>query len=213
MTPPFTNAEFFAVFVAYNAAIWPAQIVAYVFGAIAVVALRWTRPRLIVSILAVMWLWNAIGYHYPFFSTINPVALLFAGFFALEAAMFAACAVTKGGVAFRVERDQRTAAGLGSIIYAMIVYPALGLVAGHGFMAGPMFGVAPCPTTIFTIGMLLLARGRWVVWLAVVPVLWSAVGLAAALQLGMAEDFALPVAGVVLLLVLARDGRFQEQRS
>ena len=51
-------------------------------------------------------------------------------------------------------------------------------------MTGPLFGVAPCPTTIFTIGMLLLARGGWVVWLSIIPLLWSLVGLAAALQLG-----------------------------
>jgi len=70
------------------------------------------------------------------------------------------------------------------IIYALLIYPILGIWAGHGLMAGPMPGVAPCPTTIFTIGMLLLARGGLVPWLAVVPILWSLVGLAAALQLG-----------------------------
>jgi hypothetical protein len=65
-----------------------------------------------------------------------------------------------------------------------------------------MFGVAPCPTTIFTIGMLLLARGRWIAWLSIIPFLWSLVGLAAALQLGIPEDFVLPLAGVVLMIVL-----------
>jgi hypothetical protein len=65
-----------------------------------------------------------------------------------------------------------------------------------------MFGVAPCPTTIFTIGILLLARGRWVVWLSIIPLLWSAIGLAAALQLGIPQDFGLPVAGIGLVTAL-----------
>jgi len=65
-----------------------------------------------------------------------------------------------------------------------------------------LFGVAPCPTTIFTIGMLLLARGRWVVWLSIIPLLWSLVGLAAALQLGIPEDFGLPAAGFGLVSAL-----------
>ena len=208
---PFTIAEFLGVFVAYNAAIWPAQIAAYMLGVIAVAALWLKQPRLILAILAFMWLGNGIGYHYLFFCVINPAAPLFAGFFVLEAVLFAACAVGTGKLSFRIGCDFRTGAGLASIFYAIIIYPVLGLWAGHGFMAGPMFGVAPCPTTIFTIGMLLLARGRWVVWLSIVPILWSAIGLAAALQLGMLEDFALPVAGLLLLLALARVQPLQKE--
>lgn len=203
MTAPFTIAEFLGVFVAYNAAIWPAQIAVYVLGAVAVAALWLKLPRLILAILALMWLGTGIGYHYLFFASINPAAPLFAGFFVLQAVLFAACAVAPRKLSFCIGRDLRTGAGLASIFYAMIIYPALGFWAGHGFMAGPMFGVAPCPTTIFTIGMLLLARDRAVFWLSVVPILWSIIGLAAALQLGMFEDFALPVAGLLLLLVLA----------
>ena len=100
----------------------------------------------------------------------------------------------------------RSWAGGALIFYAFLIYPILGMRAGHGLMAGPMFGVAPCPTTIFTIGLLLLARGKWVPWLSIIPILWSLVGLAAALQLGIPEDFGLPVAGVLLAIMLALDG-------
>jgi hypothetical protein len=103
---------------------------------------------------------------------------------------------------FQTGRDFRTLVGAGCITYAMAVYPIIGIWSGHGPMKGPMFGVAPCPTTIFTIGILLLARGRWVAWLSVIPILWSLVGLAAALQLGIPEDFGLPVAGGALLAFL-----------
>lgn len=203
---PFTTEQFLNVFVEYNAAIWPAQIGMYILGLIAIAALWIRKPlasRLILFILVSMWAWNAIGYHFLFFSDINPAAKVFAGFFMLQAMLFAMCAIATQCVAFQVGRDFRSVAGLALIIYAMAIYPVLGIKAGHGLMLGPMFGVAPCPTTIFAIGMLMLARGPWVVWLSVIPLLWSMVGLAAALQLGIPEDLGLPIAGFLLLVVMA----------
>jgi Family of unknown function (DUF6064) len=41
-------------------------------------------------------------------------------------------------------------------IYAAALYPLLGLAMGHPSSELPMFGVTPCPVTIFTFGMLLL---------------------------------------------------------
>jgi hypothetical protein len=203
---PFSTEQFLAVFVVYNAAIWPAQIVAYAMGFLAVSAL-WSKKtpgrRLILFILAMMWAWNGIGYHFLFFAGINPVAQGFAALFTFQAIAFAASAITAGGPQFSVKPDVRLASGLSLIAYALLLYPILGLWAGRGLMKGPMFGVAPCPTTIFTIGMLLLARGAWVVWLAAIPVLWSIVGVAAAVQLGIPEDFGLSVAGIVLVITMA----------
>lgn len=215
MNMPFTTEQFLNVFVAYNAAIWPAQIGMYILGLIAIAALRFRQQLanpLILFILASMWAWNAIGYHFLFFSEINLAAKVFAGLFMLQALLSATCAIATQGVSFQVTRDFRSVFGIAFIIYAMAIYPILGIKAGHGLMLGPMFGVAPCPTTLFTIGMLMLARGRWVVWLSVIPLLWSMVGLAAALQLGIPEDLGLPVAGFLLLITLAVE-RFGSQRS
>lgn len=209
MTLPFTVEQFFGVFTAYNAAIWPAQIVAYALGLVAVGAL-WLRAthaaRLILAVLALMWLWIGVGYHWLFFSTINPAARVFAILFAVQSVLLAVVALERPGVSIRLGRDFRSVAGFAFIGYALLFYPALGLRAGHGLIAGPMFGVAPCPATIFTIGLLLLMRGRAVAWLSVIPFLWSLIGLAAALQLGMFEDLALPVAGLALAAVLAVEG-------
>ena len=205
MTMPFTVQQFFEVFASYNAAIWPAQIAAYVFGlaVVASIGLKWPNaPLFILSALAFMWLWNGIGYQLMFFAPINPAAKVFAGTFVVQAMLLAGCAIAPRGLTFQIGRDVRSAAGLMFILFAMFVYPALGFLAGHGFMSGPMFGVAPCPTTIFTIGLLLLAHGRLVSVLAIIPFLWSLVGLAAALQLRMYEDLVLPIASVVLVVIL-----------
>lgn len=206
LDPPFTVAQFFAVFADYNAAIWPLQIVAYGLGVLAVVAL-WLRGLLVKQVifaaLAIMWAVNGFGYHLLFFAEINPVAKAFAAFFLLQSLLFAASVLIPNDLRFEVRLDFRSAAGLSFIVYALLIYELLGYWAGHGLMAGPMFGVAPCPTTIFTLGMLMLARGRWAAWLSIIPLLWSLVGLAAALQLGIPEDFGLPAAGLALAIVLA----------
>lgn len=206
MTPPFTVAEFLAVFAAYNAAIWPFQLAAYGLGAIVITAIFIPRRglvRLALVSLAILWAFTGIGYHLMFFAPINPIAPVFAALFVFQAILFMASAVRPGDLRLQTGRDFRSATGLASILYAVAIYPILGIWAGHGGMAGPMFGVAPCPTTILTIGILLLARGHWVIWLSVIPFLWSLIGLAAAIQLGIPEDLAMPVAGITLAVTLA----------
>ncbi|MFN0195056.1 MAG: DUF6064 family protein [Aestuariivirga sp.] len=201
------------IFAAYNAAIWPLQIVAYCAGLLAFAALWLKRLRgscLIPAVLAILWVRNGIGYHFLYFSTINPLAPGFAAFFVLQAILFAASATRANCIVFTVAPRLRSGAGLALLLYALLIYPVLGILAGHGLMAGPMFGVAPCPTTIFTIGLLLLARGSWVPWLSIIPFLWSLVGLAAALQLGIPEDLGLPAAGLLLLIALAT-GSYRER--
>jgi hypothetical protein len=208
MTEPFTIAQFLGVFAVYNAAIWPLQIVTFGLGLLVVVALwrKWLiTPRLVPAILAVLWAVNGVGYHALFFASINPAAPLFAAFFIAQAILFAACAVSPTGMHFETGRDWRTALGALFVAYTMAIYPLIGIWAGHGLMNGPIFGVAPRPTTIFTLGLLLMARGSWVLWLVIIPFLWSLMGIAAAWQLGIPEDLALPVAGIALLIACTMD--------
>ncbi len=205
LDPPFTVAQFLGVFVDYNAAIWPLQIVAYGLGVLAVVGL-WLSGTLaiqvILAVLAFMWAVNGVGYHFLFFAEITPLARVFAAFFVLQSILFATSIMVPNDLRFETRPSFRSAAGLFFIVYAMLFYELLGYWAGHGLMAGPLFGVAPCPTTIFTIGMLLLARGKWVALLSIIPLLWSLIGLAAAIQLGIPEDAGLPAAGIALAIAL-----------
>lgn len=210
MNPPFTVADFLGVFAAYNTAIWPFQIVAYGVGLLAVTAVFVPRHGLLqlaLAALATLWVFTGIGYHLMFFSMINPVAPVFAAFFGLQGILLSASAIRPGDLRLHSGQDFRSVMGLITIIYALVIYPVLGIWAGHGLMAGPMFGVAPCPTTIFTIGLLLIARGRWVVWLSIIPLVWSLIGLAAAIQLGIPEDLGMPLAGAVLAGALAISSR------
>lgn len=205
MNPPFTIEQFLAVFATYNAAIWPFQIAAYGVVVVALWAVFVPQSRLVrlaFALMSILWAVTGIGYHLMFFAMINPIAPVFAAFFVLQAVLFLASAARPEDLQLRLGRDFRSIAGLATLSYALAIYPILGIWAGHGLLKGPMFGVAPCPTTIFTIGMLLIARGRWVIWLSIIPILWSMIGLAAAIQLGIPEDMAMPLVGAILAAVL-----------
>jgi hypothetical protein len=80
------------------------------------------------------------------------------------------------------------------VLYALLVYPLLGTLLGHRFRAVPTFGL-PCPTTIFTIGILLFAAAPVPRSVFIVPVLWAAVASAAAFQFGALQDLGLLPAG------------------
>src|ERR1043166_373969 len=108
---PFTAEQFLAVFVNYNRAIWPLQIVAYLFGGFAF-ALLFLKPRsgdrVISGILAAMWLWTGLGYHGLWFSTINQAAYLFAALFILQGFYFLHTGVYRGQIHFGRRSDLAT---------------------------------------------------------------------------------------------------------
>ena len=195
----FTPEVYLSLFEQYNAAIWPAQIFAYVLGLLAIIlTLRPRRgaDRLIAAILAGFWIWIGVAYHLMFFSTINFAAPVFGLLFVVQGLLFAWTGVVRGRLDFRFRRDLPGWIGLGFALFAMMVYPLLNLLAGHVWPQAPIFGVTPGPTTIFTIGLLLLAARRVPLSLMAIPVLWSVIGGATAWLLEIPEDIALPAAGI-----------------
>ena len=205
---PFTHAQFFAVFAAYNEAVWPAQWLWYA-GAVAcaILAVR-ARPlagRLAGGFLAALWAWMALAYHAAWFSRINPAAWIFCGAFLLAAAAFAWHGVIRANLEFDGAAGPRRAIGIALVLVALAGYPAASFLAGHRFPAAPTFGL-PCPSTIFTLGMLLLARPPVPRPVAAVPVAWAVFGSLATLKLGVPQDALMMVAVAVYLAAPARHG-------
>lgn len=207
---PFTTEQFFEVFLRYNLGTAPAPVVLYLVAAFLVaLALRDDRgsDRWIAGILAFLWAWMGLVYHWGYFADINPAAWLFGALFVLQAVAFLWAGVAHDHLAFRFRADANGLTGAALILYGLAVYPVLGALAGHGFPEGPTFGL-PCPTTIVTFGLLLWTTRRVPVRVLVIPALWSLLGASAALQLGVREDLGLLVAGVLgTVLVLARNRR------
>jgi hypothetical protein len=83
-------------------------------------------------------------------------------------------------------------------VYAL-VYPFLSLLFGHHYPRTPTFGV-PCPTTLFTVALLLTVDPPLPRSVAIIPVIWSLVGGSAAVLLSMTPDYILFVAGMLVAL-------------
>lgn len=196
----FSLHSYYRLFELYNAAIWPAQIVALALGLAIWRLLRRAEPwrgRLIAAIVAVCWLWVAIAFHSHRYATLTWSARYFMWAFGIEAALLLWTGVVRGRLAF-----ERRPLGLAIFLFALVVQPLIGLLFGRTWRQAEFFGVAPDPTAIATLGVLLLSAGR-VRWeLMVLPLLWCAISGATLLSM-KAPDAGIPLAAAVLVVSLA----------
>lgn len=203
---PFTEAQFFDVFRRYNEAVWPAPVALTVLALVAVGLVLRPRPFsgvAVSAILSVLWAWGAVVYHLAFFSRVNPVAPAFAALFLAGALLFLWLGVVRRRLAFAPPGRARTVAGVALLAYALIAYPALSSALGHAYPATPTFGL-PCPTTLFTVGVLAFLEPPYPGVVVLPAVLWSLVGAQAALLLGVTQDLALLAAAAVGGVLMTR---------
>ncbi|MBD3164974.1 hypothetical protein GF324_00080, partial [bacterium] len=159
---PMTTEEFLQNFVTYNEGIQPIQVLLVIMAVIAV-GLVFVKTkhgdRITGWILGLLWLWTGLVYHINYFSAINPAAYLFGAVVTLEGVALLWAVGVKGNLSFNRRNTPSAWIGFAFVAYALLIYPLLGYTVGHVYPQQPTFG-APCPTTIFTFGMLLPARGR-----------------------------------------------------
>jgi hypothetical protein len=210
MDLPFTRAQFFDVFAAYNLAVWPAQWVLACLAIAMAAAVGWSPLRAGHAVaygLALLWAWTAVAYHLPFLRAINPAAPWFAVLCLASAAAFAILGGVRGGLAFQPVRGARAWVGWTVVVYALLGYPLVGALAGHVFPHAPTFGL-PCPTTLFTVGLLLLAAPGLHRALVVGPLAWACIGTSAAFALEVPQDYGLlAAAGIGLFLLFPAPDR------
>jgi hypothetical protein len=166
--------------------------------------------RWIAALLAAHWSWSAVAYHAIFFTRINQAAWLFAALFLLQAALIGWWGLVHRRLTFAPWRGRWAPVGWALMTYSL-VYPAINAAQHLTWSRIPAFGV-PCPTTIFTAGLLMLASG--VTWrLTVVPIIWSVVGGSAAVLLDVRADYVLPIAGLALAVFTVRSARARGSRE
>jgi hypothetical protein len=199
MNLPFTTEEFLNVFASYNNAVFPAQVIFNILALLlfffAIKKKNFTDSFISYS-LAFLWLWNGIVYQLIFFSEINPAARIFALIFIIQGIIFFYFGGIKRKLSFQFTNTFAGITGLLLIIYALVIYPVLGILSKHTYPYNPTFGL-PCPTTIFTFGLLLWADKRIPFYFVFLPFLWALIGFSAAIKLGVMEDIGLLIAGVI----------------
>jgi hypothetical protein len=210
---PFSIEMLLDYFAVYNERIWPTQLLGYVLGLLTLGPLF--RPgkawnRVVTGVLAFLWLW--VGLVFWRRAAIE-MAYLYAptALFAVQGALFLH-ALVRDRIAYEPVRHVDTAVGLAFTAYALVGYPLAGLLVGHVYPHTPLSPLFPCPATILTFGVLLLAR-RVPRHLLVIPTLWAMSG-ALWFYLGMVEDAGLVIAGVVgTVMLIARERAAQRVDS
>jgi hypothetical protein len=202
---PFSLDMLLDYFVVYNERIWPMQLLGYLLGLLPLGPLL--RPgkawnRVVTGVMAFLWLWVGVVF---WLQAALGMAYLYAPtlLFVVQGVLFLYALVrnriTYGGVG-RVD----TAVGLAFIAYALVGYPIAGLLVGHVYPHSALSPLFPCPATVLTFGLLLLAQ-RVPRYLLVIPALWAMSG-ALWFYLGMVEDAGLVIAGVVgVVMLIARE--------
>lgn len=192
-----------ALFAQMNRALWPAQTACFA----AALAALWLasakgpgRTRLLGAVLAGAWLICGLVFHLHYFAGLSFTAPAFGGLFLAQAALLAWSLLLRGRPAFGLYRGPAAWAGLAAIAYALVVVPLISLL-GEGPATTRVFALAPGPTAVFTLGLLLLSRGRCPLHLLLLPLAWTLIAGATAWSLWIPEDLALPVIGPGLVAV------------
>jgi hypothetical protein len=194
----FSPRTYYRLFELYNAQVWPAQVVATAFG-LAILALwRLGQARAILAILAALWLWVAWAYLLTRYDTINWAARYFAVGFAIQALLLIATGLIRDRLVLRPPADAFGRAGPAMFVFALMVQPLIGPSLGRPWGQVEMFGMAPDPTIVATLGVLVAAsRPHWE--LMVIPLLWCAISAATLWTMQAPDWIAMPAAGVMAL--------------
>lgn len=199
----FSPRVYWRLFEAQNAALWPLPLATTLAG-LSLAGLILHRPgRAMVwtgLLLAPLWGFVAWFFLLQRYAGINWAAAYAAPAFAVQALLLLAAALTPGGSAMsRLDVIGKT--GLGLALAGLILYPALAPAAGRPLAGAEVFGIAPDPTVLVTLGLLLMARGRWLALLLPIPLLWCLFSGLTLLAMGEAQAWLL-LAGTGLAALL-----------
>jgi hypothetical protein len=171
----FSPRAYYRLLERYNEAIWPGHLLTLGLGLAILGLLRGAGPwqgRIVCAILAALWAWVAGAFVWARYTAINWAAGYLIPLFLIEIMLLLGAGVIGQELKLRVARDRRSILGIAIFTFALAVYPALAALVGRDWRQAEVFGVAPDPTVLGTLGVLTLAQGRTRRWLLVVPVLW-----------------------------------------
>lgn len=180
-----------------NADAWPAQPL-LVAAVLAWALAAWRRPgalpaasaRTALLGLAAAWAWVGWDFVANRFAPVNWPA-------AAAAWLFGAQALALGVLAWRPPRfalPARRQAGLVLVVAGALLWPLLAPLAGRPWAQAEVFGLAPAPTVVVTLGVLVALAAPAAAW--ALPVAAALAGAAMGAMLGRAD-------ATVLLLALA----------
>lgn len=133
-------------------------------------------------------IWIPIAFGAKAAGSIPGFGYFFGVFFTLQGILFSYYGVYRNFLSFKFEPNLHGIAGLILIIFAIAFYWYVGLVTGYPFPFYPVFGTAPYPVLIFTVGFFLWADKRILPILLLLPIIQGLFGFAPSLAFGIYAD-------------------------
>jgi len=203
----FAPRTYWRLFELHNAAWWPAQPLLVLAG---LGWLLWALRRRPMALragaagLAAAWAFVAVAFLLPRYAPINWAASGFAVVFIVQALGLAALA-TRADLQQAPPGPRRR---IGALLcgWALLGHPLLAPAFGRPWLQAEFFGLAPDPTVIATLGLLLIARAagrvtRWLLWLLwTLAAAWCAISAATQWTMGSAQGWVVFAAALVALV-------------
>jgi hypothetical protein len=191
----FQLEPFQKIVAAYNNDIYPLQIIIYLVGVIAVIlSFKTTKysSKIISAILSFFWLWNGIVFCLFYWGPNYKPAYVFGLLFIILGVLFMYYGIFRSDITFKYKPDYISNLGAIFIFYGIIGYPVLGYFLNHTYF---QFGLIPCPTNVFTFGLLLWAT-RLPIYLIIIPLFWTICGIVP-ISAGIYEDVGMMLTGLM----------------
>ena len=192
--------DFYSTLQSYNETFWYMIIITFLLGFVVVyLAARKSKSssKVISAILSFLWIWSGIVffiiYYGPmdaeFLGLVMPGVWYLGGIlFLLQGFLFLIFGVVKSSLSFRLGGDWFSVVGALMVVYAMVIYPIIGFLTGYVYPRYPVFGIAPCPLTIFSLGLFQWSDRKMPIAIAAIPFIWALMGIMPVLALNVWAD-------------------------
>ena len=198
----FSPRIYWRLFEAQNHALWPLPLL------VPAAAAAWLpcllRGRAAVTrapwlVLGLIWMGVAWAFLWQRYAPINWAAEAFAAAFALQGLGLLWAGIGRLQPIAAAPRQRQI--GLALLLWALFGHPLLAALGGRPWSQAEIFGLAPDPTAIATLGWLLLLGRPAALW--VVPLLWCAISAATLATMGSVQAL-VPLAAAGLAVAAAR---------
>ncbi len=195
----------------YNQDLYPAQYPLLGLGLIAVLLTFFDThraSRCISAILAFFYGWIGIQFYLVYFKELMPAYQVFGVLFLVQAIIFVIEGAVRNRIKFGFKANLYGLTGAVLIVYAMFGYQALEYLLDRGYPEILSFGMFPCPTVIFSLGILLWTKTKIPSYILLFPILTALSGFIPAFMIGIVEDIGLIISGILALLMFGFYDKF-----
>ena len=215
--------DFYSTLQSYNETFWPMIIITFLLGIVVVyLAARksGSSSKVISAILSFLWIWSGIVFFIIYYGSMEVefLGLVMPGvwylggvLFLFQGVLFLIFGVVKSRLSFRLGGDWRSVVGALMIVYAMVIYPVIGFLTGYGYPKYPVFGIAPCPLTIFSLGLFQWSDRKMPIAVVLVPFIWGLMGIMPVLALNVWADIGELMSAIIgLPLILYHNSKLSK---